>query len=257
MIKFDVKNRYTGDVQFTAEIECDDNADMSIKLGLAIQWGYKNKKPLEGANMEGANMAGANMAGANMAGANMAGANMEGAYMAGANMEGANMAGANMAVANMAVANMAGANMARANMAGANMEHAYMAGANMEGANMARANMAVANMEGANMAGANMAGANMAGAYMAGANMAGAYMAHIPVSFGCVGNEKRTGFAVFSDKEKQIMVRLGCSYKNEDDTASAIIKKYGENSAYEKIMRAACAVVAEYEAKYEKSGEIK
>jgi len=197
MIKFDVKNRYTGDVQFTAEIECDDNADMSIKLGLAIQWGYKNKKPLEGANMEGANMAGANMADANMA------------------------------------------------------------GANMEGANMARANMAVANMEGANMAGANMAGANMAGANMAGANMAVANMAHIPVSFGCVGNEKRTGFAVFSDKEKQIMVRLGCSYKNEDDTASAIIKKYGENSAYEKIMRAACAVVAEYEAKYEKSGEIK
>ena len=85
-MKFDVLNRYTGEVQFTAEIECDENERESIKLGLAIQWGYKNKKDLRCANMARAYMAGANMADAYMAGANMADANMAGAYMARASL---------------------------------------------------------------------------------------------------------------------------------------------------------------------------
>ncbi len=109
MIKFDVKNRWTGDVQFTAEIDCDKSEATSIKLGLAVMWAIKT-----GAYMKDANMEGANMAYAYMAYANMEGANMEGAYMRGANMEGAYMRGANMR--------------------GANMRGAYMRGANMEGA---------------------------------------------------------------------------------------------------------------------------
>ncbi len=119
--KFDVRDRFTNEVKFTAEIECAPDAAPSIKLGLAIVWGYRNKKDLSCANMAGANMADAYMAGANMAGANMAGANMAGANMADAYMAGANMAGANMADAYMAGANMADAYMADANMAGANM----------------------------------------------------------------------------------------------------------------------------------------
>lgn len=34
-IKFDVTNRWSGKVQFTAEIDCDESASTSIKLGLA------------------------------------------------------------------------------------------------------------------------------------------------------------------------------------------------------------------------------
>jgi hypothetical protein len=130
MMKFEIKNRWTGAVKFTAEIDCADDAPHSVKIGLAVMWAVKNK-----ANMEDANMAGANMAGANMEDANMAGANMAGANMARANMADANMAGANMEDANMADANMAGANMARAMLADANMAGANMARANMAGAN--------------------------------------------------------------------------------------------------------------------------
>ena len=55
MIKFDVLNRYTGSVQFTAEIDCDDGAYNSIKLGLSVIWAVKAKASLIGANLTGAN----------------------------------------------------------------------------------------------------------------------------------------------------------------------------------------------------------
>ena len=70
-IKFDVTNRFSGEVQFTAEIDCKESESTSIKLGLAVKWAIK---------------AGANLAGANLDGANLARANLDGAYLARANL---------------------------------------------------------------------------------------------------------------------------------------------------------------------------
>jgi len=139
-MKFGINNRMTGNVQFTAEIECDKNAPLSIKIGLAVRWAINT----------GANLAGAYLARANLAGANLAGAYLAGAYLARANLAGAYLTGAYLA----------GAYLARANLADANLAGAYLAGAYLAGANLA---------------GANLAGANLAGAYLADANLAGAY----------------------------------------------------------------------------------
>ena len=73
-IKFDVLNRFTGAVQFTAEIECDEGASVSVKLGLAVRWAVKARvRPnLAGAYLVGADLARANLAGAYLVGANLA-----------------------------------------------------------------------------------------------------------------------------------------------------------------------------------------
>ena len=109
MIKFDVTNRYSGEVQFTAEIDCKKDESTSIKLGLAVKWAIA-----AGANLAGAYLAGAYLDGANLAGANLAGAYLAGAYLAGAYLDGAYLAGANLAGAYLAGANLAGANLAGA-----------------------------------------------------------------------------------------------------------------------------------------------
>ena len=75
-IKFDVLNRFTGAVQFTAEIECDEGASVSVKLGLAVRWAVK-----AGADLAGAYLAGADLAGADLAGADLARAYLAGAYL--------------------------------------------------------------------------------------------------------------------------------------------------------------------------------
>ena len=63
-MKFEVKNRWTDKVQFVADIECDDNASLSVKFGLSVKWAI-----LSGANLRDANLYGANLYGADLYGA--------------------------------------------------------------------------------------------------------------------------------------------------------------------------------------------
>ncbi len=125
-MKFDVLNRYTGAVKFTAEIDCEDDAPRSLKLRLAVLWAVKNNVSLAGANLTGANLAGVYLAGVNLAGV----------YLAGANLTGANLTGANLTGANLAGANLAGVYLAGVNLAGVNLVGVYLAGANLTGASL-------------------------------------------------------------------------------------------------------------------------
>jgi len=85
-IPFEVRNRFTGEVQFTAQIACSPNEKSSEKLGLAVKWAIKEKAERAYANLADADLAGANLAGANLAGANLAGADLAYANLAGANL---------------------------------------------------------------------------------------------------------------------------------------------------------------------------
>ena len=58
-MKFEVENRWTGKVHFVADIECDDNATIGVKIGLSVKWAVLNRADLRGANLRGANLYGA------------------------------------------------------------------------------------------------------------------------------------------------------------------------------------------------------
>jgi hypothetical protein len=84
-MKFDILNRFTGAVQFTAEISCAEDVLPSVKLGLAVQWAIKRDANLRGADLSGANLSGADLSGADLSGANLSGADLsdaEGAELA-------------------------------------------------------------------------------------------------------------------------------------------------------------------------------
>src|SRR5450830_108579 len=77
----EIKNRWTGKVQFTAEIEADESAAVSLKIGLAVKWAVKTDADLGGADLRGANFEGANFEGADLGGAYLGGAYLRGAYL--------------------------------------------------------------------------------------------------------------------------------------------------------------------------------
>ena len=111
MIKFEVKNRFSGSVQFTAEIDCDVGARHSVKLGLAVRWAVSNGANLGGANLGAAYLRGAYLRGANLRGADLGGANLGGANLRGANLRGADLGGANLRGADLRGADLRGANL--------------------------------------------------------------------------------------------------------------------------------------------------
>ena len=130
---FDIRNRYTGDVQFTADIDCAEDASDSVKLGLAVKWAVKS------------------------------------------------------------------------------------------GADLSRADLSHADLYGANLYGADLSGSVGV------------------ISFGPVGAYRRIGYAV--KHYAGPMIKLGCFWGTLDEASAKIRAKYGENSAYENLVRAACAAL--------------
>ena len=88
-IKYDVRNQFTGGVQFTAEIECGAEAAESLKLRLAVLWAIKSGADLSGTYLRGADLSGTYLRGANLRDANLRDANLSGADLSGADLSGA------------------------------------------------------------------------------------------------------------------------------------------------------------------------
>ena len=109
MIKYDILNRFTNEVQFTAEIDCNDYEQRSIKLGLAIKWGVKNDADLCGAHLRYANLRGADLSGVYLHDVDLRGANLRGADLSGANLRGADLSGANLSGVYLRGADLSGA----------------------------------------------------------------------------------------------------------------------------------------------------
>jgi len=105
-VKFEIKNRYTGAVLFTADVPEDTESGLIARV--ALEQAVKARADLAGAYLADANLAGAYLADANLADANLADANLAGANLADANLADANLAGAYLARANLARAYLAG-----------------------------------------------------------------------------------------------------------------------------------------------------
>ncbi|WP_257218443.1 pentapeptide repeat-containing protein, partial [Bordetella bronchiseptica] len=80
-MKFEIKNRWTGAVLFTADVPEETESGMVARV--ALEQAVKADAYLAGANLAGAYLAGAYLAGAR---------NLAGAYLADANLAGANLA---------------------------------------------------------------------------------------------------------------------------------------------------------------------
>ena len=96
MIPFEILNRWTNEVQVTAQIDCAPDAPVSLKLGLAVRWAVKEKANLRGADLSGADLSGANLREANLSGADLSGADLSGANLRGADLSGADLRGADL-----------------------------------------------------------------------------------------------------------------------------------------------------------------
>ena len=118
---FEIKNRFTGAVQFTAEIDCDPDMSISVKIGLAVMWALKTN----------ANLRDAYLGDAYLGGADLGSAVLRGAVLRGADLRGADLRDAVLRDADLRDANLRGADLSGADLSGANLRGAYLRGANL------------------------------------------------------------------------------------------------------------------------------
>jgi hypothetical protein len=168
-MQYEIRNRWTGEAQFTAEIDATDGAPRSLKIGLAIKWALKNRANLRDANLSDADLRGADLSGANLSDADLRGANLSDANLSDADLRGADLRGANLSDANLRRADLRGADLR-----GASLSDADLRGANLSDADLRRADLRDADLRDANLSDANLSDANLSGANLSDANLRGA-----------------------------------------------------------------------------------
>ena len=160
-MKFDILDRFSGDLQFTAEISCDKNAPTSIKIGLSVRLAIDQGADLTDADLRGADLRGADLTGANLRGADLRDANLMGAILTDADLRGANLRGADLMGAILRDADLMDADLRGANLRGANLTDANLTGANLRGANLMDANLRGADLMDADLRGAILTDADL------------------------------------------------------------------------------------------------
>ena len=93
-MKYEIKNRFTGEVLFTCEVP--DGLESGMITRHAVEEAISSGADLVGADLVGANLRGANLRGADLRGANLRGADLGGANLRGADLVGADLVGANL-----------------------------------------------------------------------------------------------------------------------------------------------------------------
>ena len=131
-MKFDIRNLFTGAVQFTAEIDCAEDATTPVKIGLAVKWGFARGASLVGASLVGASLDGARLDGASLDGARLDGARLVGASLVGASLDGASLDGARLDGASLDGASLDGASLVGASLVGASLDGASLDGARLD-----------------------------------------------------------------------------------------------------------------------------
>lgn len=104
-MEFEINNQFTGAVMFTADIDCAEDAEHGLKVGIAVKWAYDNKVSLRGADLEKADLsemrllhidlrntylANAQFDRADLSYADMSHANLQGSYLCKTRLVGTN-----------------------------------------------------------------------------------------------------------------------------------------------------------------------
>jgi len=140
-MKFEIKNRFTDEVQFTADIEFDKHIGNRTKLGIAVKLAHREGADLIGADLSEADLRGATLRGANLRETDLSMANLSETDLSMANLSETDLRGVNLRGADLRLVNLRGADLIMANLSEANLRWVNFRGADLRLANLRGANL--------------------------------------------------------------------------------------------------------------------
>jgi hypothetical protein len=211
-IKFDIRNRWSGEVQFTAEIDADENTHWRIKIGLAARWAFANKVSLRGADLSGADLSGADLRGADL--------------------RSADMSSADMSSADMSSAVLSGAVLRAADLSGAVLSGAVLSGAALSGAVLRGADLS-----GADLSGAVLSGAVLRGADLSGAVLSGAVLSEYKIIRRLAAAMRNDGYEFIAfETDKGVIIRAGCRTFSPERYRDHVARTYPDTDKAEETL---------------------
>ena len=154
MIKFDVLNRFSGAIQFTAEIDCADSEPHCWKLRLAVQWAIKTGADLSDTDLSGADLSYTDLSYTDLSDADLSYTDLSYTDLSYTDLSDTDLSGANLRRTNLYCADLR-----RANLYCTDLNYVKLSGANLRRTNLYCADLRRADLNYAKLSGANLSGA--------------------------------------------------------------------------------------------------
>jgi len=141
-MEFQIKNRWSGAVQFECELEGEVAGwSYGLRLGFAVKKAIEARAVLTGAVLTGADLTGADLTRAVLTDADLTRAVLTDAVLTGADLTGADLTRAVLTGADLTRAVLTGADLTRAVLTGADLTDADLTGAVLTGADLTGADL--------------------------------------------------------------------------------------------------------------------
>jgi len=170
-MKFEIKNWLSGAVIFTAEIECADDAPLSIKLGLAVKKAVEAKASLRSADLSYADLRSADLRSADLSYADLRSADLRSADLSSADLSYADLRSADLSYADLRSADLRSADLSYADLRSADLRYADLRYANLSYADLRYANLRYADLSYADLRSANLRSADLSYANLSYADL--------------------------------------------------------------------------------------
>ena len=133
-MKFEIKNRWTGNVQFVCELDASfESQPYSLQLGTAVKLALKQGSDLSGSNLRGSDLRGSDLRGSDLSGSNLSDSNLRDSNLSGSNLSGSNLSGSDLRDSNLRGSNLSGSNLSGSDLSGSNLSDSNLRGSDLSG----------------------------------------------------------------------------------------------------------------------------
>jgi uncharacterized protein YjbI with pentapeptide repeats len=173
-MKFQIKNRWSGAVQFECELSAEmAGGEYALQLGFAIKRAIESDSNLRGSNLSGSNLRGSNLSDSDLSGLDLSGSDLSGSDLRGSNLSGSNLSGSNLSGSNLRGSNLSGSNLSGSNLSGSNLRGSNLSGSNLRGSNLSDSDLSGSDLSGSNLSGSDLRGSDLSGSNLSDSDLSG------------------------------------------------------------------------------------
>ncbi|QEE24493.1 pentapeptide repeat-containing protein [Rhodanobacter glycinis] len=149
-MKFEIKNRWTGTVQYSCELDAEiAGKSYGIQIGFAVKKALADGSDLSGSDLSGSNLRGSNLRGSNLRGSDLSGSDLSGSDLSGSDLSGSDLRGSDLSGSDLSGSNLRGSNLRGSNLRGSDLSGSDLSGSDLRGSNLSKCPVKIDNIHSA------------------------------------------------------------------------------------------------------------
>ena len=193
-MKYEIKNRWTGDVIFSAETK---NFKLAVKMAVEQK-----------INLSNSNLSNSNLSGSDLSGSNLSGSDLRSSDLSNSNFRGSNFRGSDLS--------------------GSDLRSSDLSGSDLRSSDLSNSNLRNSDLRDSDLRNSNLGNSNLSGSNLSDSDLSGSKTDKRYIQVACIGSEKRMTTYCFEDDK----IWCGCFSGTLKEFEEQVKEKHKDNEQY-------------------------